>query len=182
MIYNFLMRPPSGTAHGLRAVVLSLALIAASLVAGCGESLDVANELLVTDVATGWFDNGILPDGRNKLVPQVSFKLKNSAQNRISVVTVMGVFRVLEDVEELGSSTVKAISIEGLPVGDSTQPIVMRAGLGYAGMEPRLDMLENRAFVDVEVKLFAKHRSSPWLPIGEGENPIDRQLLVEIEQ
>ena len=133
-------------------------------------------------MATGWFDNGILPDGRNKRVPQVSFKLKNSAQNRISVVTVMGVFRVLEDVEELGSSTVKAISIEGLPVGDSTQPIVMRAGLGYAGMEPRLDMLENRAFVDVEVKLFAKHRSSPWLPIGEGEYPIDRQLLVEIEQ
>ena len=159
----------------MQGTLLSLVLTAVGFSAGCGgEPLDVTSELLVTEVTTGWFDSGIQPDGRNKLVPEVAFQLKNGAQNGISIVTVMGGFRVLEDVQELGSSTVMAISADGLPVGDSTQLIVMRARLGYASTEPRLQMLQHRLFVDAKVELFAKHRSSQWLPIGE--YVIDRQL------
>ena len=166
------------TSRVLQGTLLSLVLTVVGFRSGCGgEPLDVTSELLVTDVTTGWFDSGIQPDGRNKLVPQVSFQLKNGAQNRISIVTVMGVFRVMEDVQELGSSTVMAISSEGLPVGDSTQPIVMRARLGYASTEPRLQMLQHRLFVDAKVELFAKHRGSQWLQIGE--YVIDRQLLTD---
>ncbi len=170
------MRYVYRTARVLQGTLLSLVLIAVGLSGGCAEPLDVTNELLVTGVTTGWFDSGIQPDGRNKLVPEVSFQLKNGAQNQISIVNIMGVFRVLEDVQELGSSTVMAISAEGLPVGDLTQPIVMRARLGYASTEPRLQMLQHRLFVDAKVELFAKHRGSQWLPIGE--YVIDRQLLT----
>ena len=166
------------TSRVLQGTLLSLVLTVVGFLSGCGgEPLDVTSELLVTDVTTGWCDSGIQPDGRNKLVPQVSFQLKNGAQNRISIVTVMRVFRVMEDVQELGSSTVMAISSEGLPVGDSTQPIVMRARLGYASTEPRLQMLQHRLFVDAKVELFAKHRGSQWLQIGE--YVIDRQLLTD---
>ena len=172
------MRYVYRTSRVVQGTLLSLVLTAVGFFAGCGgEPLDVTSELLVTEVTTGWFDSGIQPDGRNKLVPEVAFQLKNGAQNGISIVTVMGVFRVLEDVQELGSSTVMAISADGLPVGDSTQLIVMRARLGYASTEPRLQMLQHRLFVDAKVELFAKHRSSQWLPIGE--YVIDRQLLTD---
>src|SRR5436305_436940 len=54
----------------LAVVVLSV------LVAGCGPELEVEKALAVTEVKTGWYDAGIV-DGKNKLVPSATLKLKN---------------------------------------------------------------------------------------------------------
>ncbi|HAK56253.1 MAG: hypothetical protein QF463_03760 [Vicinamibacterales bacterium] len=164
-------------ALGARATVAAMALAAAIATAGCGESLDVANELLVTQVTTGWFDSGVLEDGKNKLVPTISFQLTNGAQDEITTVQVNGVFRrVEEDDQEWGDAFVRAIGADGLPAGDSTQPIVMRSGLGYTSDEPRLEMFQHRLFMDAKVELFAKHHGAPWVKLGE--YVIDRQLLT----
>ena len=154
------------------AAVLAIAVVAL----GCSESLDVERELLVTDITTGWFDSGILEDGKNKLVPTISFQLTNGAQSGITTVQVNGVFRRLEEEEEWGSAFVRGVGSEGLAAGDSTAPIVLRSALGYTSTEPRLEMLQHRLFVDAKVELFAKHHGAPWIKIGE--YVIDRQLLT----
>ncbi len=159
-----------------RAAGFAVLVVAAGVVAGCGESLDVKGELLVSGVTTGWFDAGVLADGKNKLVPTILFQLKNGANSTITTVQINGVFRRLEEEEEWGNAFVRAIGSEGLAAGDSTGPIVMRSSLGYTSTEPRLQMLQHSLFVDAKVELFAKHHGAQWVKVGE--YVIDRQLLT----
>ena len=79
-----LQSPHVGIRFGLRAaawrgslatVLLSLALAAAG---SCREAVDFKQTLQVTDVSGGWFDAGIV-DGKNKLVPSVSFRIRKPA-------------------------------------------------------------------------------------------------------
>ena len=88
------------------ALFLVLLAVAAS---GCGPRVDVKQALQVTDVSTGWFDAGIV-DGKNKLVPHVSFRVKNTSGETVSSVQLNAVFRVVGDVQELGSMFVRGIT------------------------------------------------------------------------
>ena len=58
------------------ALVRLLSLVAFVSFAGCGPAVDLTKGLQVTIVNTGWFDVGIV-NGQNKLVPSISFTLKN---------------------------------------------------------------------------------------------------------
>ena len=151
-------------------------VLAAGVAAGCGESLDVKRELLVTEVTTGWFDAGLLEDGKNKLVPTISFQLRNAAEGEITTVQISGVFHRLEETDEWGNAYVRAIGSEGLATGNSTRPIIIRSTFGYTSTEPRLDMLQHSLFVDAKVDLFAKHHGAQWVKLGE--YVIERQLLT----
>ena len=56
---------------------LSLVVLLVLCSAGCGASTDAVASLEPIDVVTGWFDDGIIEGGKNKLVPSVSLKLRN---------------------------------------------------------------------------------------------------------
>lgn len=156
------------------AVVLGLALASS----GCGDDVDIARALQVTDVTSGWFDAGILEDGKNKLVPSVSFRLKNAHQSEIASVQMFAKFLRVGETEEWGTPPyVRAIGPDGLPPGAATEPLVMRSNLGYTGLQPRAQMLRNRDFVDARVELFAKYRANNWVKLGEYQ--IERQLLTQ---
>ncbi len=152
-----------------------------SLGSGCSPSIDITEALVVTDITTGWFDAGILEDGKNKIVPRISFTLHNALEENVSSVRLLGSFRLVladgtEDPEELGSSTISAIDLAGLEPGSTTAAFVMQSGLGYTGTQPRLELMEHRLFQDAKLSLFAKHRSDPWLKLGE--YLIDRTLVL----
>ena len=49
-------------------------LLAVLLVAGCSRSVDVKQALEVADATSGWYDAGIV-NGKNKIVPSVTFRL-----------------------------------------------------------------------------------------------------------
>jgi hypothetical protein len=160
---------------------LTVSLLAASLyvalsMAACSAPVDLAKDLKVTDVVTGWYDAGILGDGKNKLVPSISFRLTNVGSTKVESVYVLLSFRRISEEEEWGSAYVKAIGPEGLAAGASTAPIVQRSGLGYTGEQPRNQMLQNREFVDARVQLFGKHGSAN--PVKLGEFKVERQLLT----
>jgi hypothetical protein len=156
------------------AVVASLTL-AASVVSGCGESEPEVTVLQVTDVVTGWFDAGIVK-GQNKLVPTISFRVKNAADRPISSVDLNSVFRVVGDSEQLGSKYVKGIDRNGLAPGATVGPFVLRSELGYTSEAPRTQMLQNSQFRDAQVSVFAKHGSGQWVRLAE--YTIQRQLLT----
>ena len=78
----------------------------------------------------------------------------------------VGIELLLTVAEEQGLRGAKAFDVG-----------VLRSERGYTGSESRLQMLENKEFVDARVEIFGKHGSRNWVKIGE--YTIDRQLLTE---
>jgi hypothetical protein len=162
------------------AATMALAVVlagSATVVSGCGASEpEVGTAIEVTDVVTGWFDAGIV-NGQNKLVPTISFRLKNRADRPISGVDLNSVFRVIGDEEQLGSKYVKGIDRRGLAPGGAAGPFVLRSELGYTSEAPRTQMLQNSQFKDAQVQVYAKHGSQQWVRLAE--YTIQRQLLTQ---
>jgi hypothetical protein len=145
---------------------LVLALAAAVAVAAC-ESRDVRTDLQIVDVHSGWFDAGRVDATRIKIVPGISFRLKNVSQRPISAVEVNGVFRKLDDNTIVDEHYVRAIpSNRPLDVGASTERIVLRARFGITGTETRLQMLKNSGFVDRNITVLGKGRRHQWASMG----------------
>ncbi len=150
---------------------------------GCGPKVDVKKDLAVVDVASGWFDAGIIhePDGeKNKIVPSVTFRLKNTTKNvTVGNVQINAVFHQVSDAtKEWGATWIRALSSEQpLRPGETSQQFVLRSDLGYKGPQPRLELLQNREFVDASVDINVKYGADQWVKVGTIQ--IARQLLTQ---
>lgn len=145
--------------------------------AGCGPKVDLTKGLQLAVVQTGWFDAGVV-NGQTKLVPTVSFTLKNVSSQPLGTLQVNAVFRHVNETEDWGSGFLTVSSAEGLAPGATTATLTVKSPLGYTGRDQtRLEMLANTHFVDVRVELFAKYSSTQWVRIGLV--PIARELLTK---
>jgi hypothetical protein len=161
----------------MRALARTLPLAAVVLFAGCGPSVDLTKGLQVTIVNTGWYDVGII-NGQNKLVPSVSFNLKNVSEQKLSTLQVNAIFRRVTENDEWGSGFLTAAGSEGLAPGATSTTLTVKSPLGYTGSDQsRQEMLQNSHFVDAKVELFAKYGSTQWARLGSF--PIQRQLLAK---
>ena len=160
----------------------ALALVVSA--AGCSPSVDLKQALQVTDVTAGYFDAGIV-DGKNKLVPSVSFKLKKSVSDSLRPLSVNVSFKQLPQAGTAvppGSPAENdwdEVFLQNVPFeGNDSALLTFKAKNGYTGDPPqtRADMLKNRYFQDVRVHVFAKHSASQWVEIATLELP--RQLLL----
>jgi hypothetical protein len=143
----------------------------------CGPTVDLSKGLQVLNVSTGWFDAGIV-NGQNKLVPSMSFELRNASSQRLLVLQVNALFRRVTEKEEWGSGFLTVVGSEGLAPGATTPALTVRSQNGYTGADQtRDDMLHNSQFVDAEVELFAKYGSTQWKRIGE--YPVARRLITK---
>src|SRR5437899_4850746 len=107
---------------------LLLGLLSAS--AACGPTVDLAKGLQVAVVSTGWFDAGIV-NGQNKLVPTVSFTLKNVSDQKLVTLQINALFRRAGENDEWGSAFLTAVGSDGLAPGASTPPLTAKSQLGY---------------------------------------------------
>jgi hypothetical protein len=157
----------------------TLRLVLASLVLAAGVGCDHANPvdlLEPVDLVTGWYDAGIV-EGKNKLVPSVSLRLRNKSDRPVSSVQVNAVFRRVGEGQGWGEHFGWAIQRDQLPPGATTEPLVLRSQLGYTGEQPRLQMLQNKEFVDAKVEIFLRQGSQVWAKLAEFQ--IARQLLTQ---
>jgi len=156
-----------------RACLLSLLFLSP----GCGPTVDLAKGLQVQDVSTGWFDAGIV-NGKNKLVPSISLKLKNVSDRKLSMLQVNALFRRVTEKDEWGSGFMTAAGSEGLAPGAATETLTIKSQLGYTGSDQsRQEMLKNSRFVDAKVELSAKYGSAQWVRIGDFA--VTRQLIAK---
>jgi hypothetical protein len=155
---------------------LALCIVIALVSASCGPKVDLSAGLQVLDVSTGWRDTGMV-NGQNKLVPSVTFKLKNTSDQPLPVLQMNVLFRRVNEDTEWGSGFVTVAGSEGLKPGDTSQSLTVNSQLGYTGTEPRQEMLANSQFVDAKVQLFSKYASTQWVKIGE--YPVTRVLLAQ---
>jgi len=75
------------------ALVVTVAVLPL-LAAGCGKPVDLKQVLQVTDLSGGYHDAGVV-EGRNKIVPSVSFRLKKSTDDSLRPLSVNVVFKQL---------------------------------------------------------------------------------------
>lgn len=165
--------------------ILAPAVLLAVLTAGCGQPVDLKQALQVTDLTGGYHDAGIV-DGRNKLVPTLTFRLKKSTDADIRPLSLNVVFKKLPKPGTAvpPGSPAEAdwdeVYVQSVPFdGNQTAPITIRTTAGYTGDPPqsRADILTHSMFQDVRVHVFAKHSATQWVEIGTFDIP--RQVLAQ---
>src|SRR5215210_6346614 len=150
-----------------------VAMLVASVPA-CGSRVDVAAALQLESVTTGWVDAESNSD-THKIVPAVSFRVKNASATTLAPLQVNAIFRRVGDHNEWSNAMITAAGSAGLPPAASTGPLVIKGALGYTGTDPQWDMLHNSQFVDATVDVFARYGSQQWTRMGEF--PIARQIV-----
>jgi hypothetical protein len=145
-----------------------------ALGAACRPAADLRAGLQVEITSSGWVDVGVV-DGKNKLVPTVSLKLKNVSARTLPVLQVNASFHRATDMGEWGSGYRMVVGSSGLASGAVTETLTITSQLGYTGTDSAADLLDNSRFVDATVDLFAKYGSSEWTPVGEYR--VARQLI-----
>ena len=155
--------------------------------AGCGPNVDLKQVLQITDISGGYFDAGVV-EGRNKLVPSITFTLHKNTDTAIRPLSLNIAFKKLpiqgqapaagaaaeEDWEEV---YIQSVAFDA----NTTKPLTVRPKVGYTGDPPqsRADMLKNSQFRDIRVHIFAKHSASQWVEIAQFDLP--RRLLTAQE-
>jgi predicted transglutaminase-like cysteine proteinase len=108
---------------------LSVLLVILLTATGCNRGADAMTALEPVDVVTGWFDAGIVEGNLNKLVPSVSLKLRNKANEPVRSVQINAIFKRVNEPEMWGEHFTWAIQREPLAAGATTDDIVLRSGL-----------------------------------------------------
>jgi len=165
------------TPSRIRKAGFAVVVFAAMFTVSCGSSVDAVASLEPIDVVTGWFDDGIIEGGKNKLVPSVSLKLRNKTDRSLSSIQINAIFKRVGETQMWGEYFGWAVTRNPeLAAGAETNLMVMRSTLGYTGDQPRMQMLQNHEFVDAKVEIFLKRGSKAWAKLAE--YPIQRQLLT----
>lgn len=150
------------------------ALVIAAGASACGPAGTV-QQLVFTDVATGYYDEGVV-NGENKIVPQISFRLQNSGTEPVGGVQLNVHFRV-DDADGNMDEQLTRVPGDAIAPGETSDAMTVRSKVGYTSLQSRAEMLQNSAFRDVRVRVFAKSGSSQWAQIGEFT--VDRTLLPQ---
>ena len=152
----------------LVACLLPLALAGA---ASCSQPVDFKQALQVTEVSGGWYDFGIV-DGKNKLVPSVTFRIKKPADVRLNSVSLNVHFKKIVDPSKPGlegEQEFEEVFLQMVAFAEGTQTALMtvRSPTGVTGDVPqtRAEMLQHRLFQDVRARVFAKQSSTTWVDL-----------------
>jgi hypothetical protein len=152
----------------LAACLLPLALAGA---ASCSQPVDFKQTLQVTDVSGGWYDFGIV-DGKNKLVPSITFRIKKPANVRLNSVSLNVHFKKVVDPSKPGlegEQEFEEVFLQTVAFAEGTQTALMtvRPPTGVTGDAPqtRAEMLQHRLFQDVRARVFAKQSSTTWVDL-----------------
>ncbi len=171
----------------MRNFATAVVILAALLAGRCSKPVDLKQSLQVIDLAGGYHDAGVV-NGKNKLVPSVTFRLKKPSGVDVTPLSLNVAFKQLPEAGA-GPAVPPASSaetdwdekfVQSVPFdGDQTKPLTFMSEPGYTADPPqsRADILKHRLFRDVRVHIFAKHSASQWVEIGAFDVP--RQLLTQ---
>lgn len=151
---------------------LLLMLLAA---AACTRQVDIKQTFRVTDLAGGYYDAGVV-DGKNKLIPTVSFRIDKSTSEEIRPLSINVLFKQVKGGtdEEWDDVFLQRVDFND---GNRTQLLTLRPTAGVTGDPPqsRAEMLKNSYFIDIRAVIFAKQSSSNWVELARFDIP--RQIL-----
>jgi hypothetical protein len=149
------------------------------LIAGsaCGPQPDLKAVKLVPGLS-GYYDDGIVQEGRdkgqNRLLPSVTFRLKNDGTLPVDYLDLTVAFWRLNDDGELDSKLIQGVGRAPLAPGATSDSITVRSDVGYTSPAVPAEFFLMRDFVDFKVKVFARRAGTN---VTLGELPVERRLL-----
>ncbi len=157
-------------------VIIILAVIVAAVAHFTGlwktmshEELEGSFEIL--DIDTKWVKKVYQPwPPKLKLVPAISFRVKNVSDRPLKYVYFHANFKIRDDISNLGHGFLEAIRGEPLLPGETSEPILLQSDFGFEGTN--LEHFKTSAFFKskvIDVQLFAKSQGSQYVPAGEWE-------------
>jgi hypothetical protein len=123
----------------------------------CAPDVDLKKGLQILDVSTGWFDAGLV-NGQNKLVPAITFKLKNVSDQKLSVIQVNVLFKQVNNPAEWGSGLLSVVGSKGLAPGATTETLMVKSDH------------------DARIEFSAKYGSVQWTRLADF--PVTRTLIA----
>lgn len=156
--------------HG-RLLALASALL---LTLSCSAPVDLKQVLQVTDVSVGYFDAGVTDAGQNKLVPSVSFRLRDTS-GKLSRVALNIMFRLVDTGDDNDEIFIQRVDFKD----GQTELLTVRSTAGFTGDPPqsRADMLKNVKFRDMDAVILVRQVSAQWLELHRMR--IERQLITK---
>ena len=155
-----------------------LVLLACSLwltaAAACGPEPDLAASLKLVPEISGYYDPGLQPDGQNKLVPSMTFRIKNEGPLPINYVDIVIAYWPVGADGEKDSLQIKGIGSTALEPGQTSEPFTVRSSVGYLSPMPRAEFFQSSYYTGFIIKVFAK-RKGKTTPLGEF--PVEARLL-----
>ena len=148
--------------------------LAVGVTAGCN-SVDLATQVQVVDVSSGYYDNGLTSAGLNHLVPSVTFSLRNISDREVSSIDMVVMYWAAGQDTEQDESLLKVVGGGGLPAGATSEPVVSRSRIGFTLAAARAELFNHSQFRDWTAKLFLK-RGGKIVPAGE--HKIEHKLLL----
>jgi hypothetical protein len=142
--------------------------------AACSGGPDLKTALKLVPGLTGYYDDGPTPDGKNKIVPLLTFQLQNTSDQPITHVDIAIAFWRVSDDGELESKEIRGIGGTALEPGATSEAFTVRSSVGYTYPGPRSEFFTNSQWVDFKVRLFAKKRGRTF-PLGEVM--VERRLI-----
>jgi hypothetical protein len=151
-------------------------LVASAIALGasaCGPDVNLTTALELQVKESGYFDAG-LKDGKTRLLPTLTFVLRNTTAEPIASVQLLLSYIPAGSDGELDSLTVTGIGPDALAGNATSAPIVARSPVGFGLEGARADFFSHSMFKDFTVKVFAKKRTG-FMPLGEFK--VDRRIL-----
>jgi hypothetical protein len=157
--------------------LLCLVALIFTAASSCGQQVDFKQALQVTDISGGWYDFGIV-DGKNKLVPTMSFRITKSPDAQVRTLDLNVHFKWIapenpaskEEETELAEVFLQRVEFSD---GNQTPRLTVRPDTGFTGDAPqtRAEMMTHRLFRDVRARVFAKQSSTTWVELASYDIP-----------
>jgi hypothetical protein len=144
----------------------------------CEPAIDLATGLKLVSALTGYYDNGLNANKESHYLPSITFQLKNEADTPLANVDVTVAFWTKGDAgHETDSKFIRGIRSTPLAPGATSEPITVRATVGYTSPIYGDGIFKHPEFKDMIVKVFAKRQGKTT---KLDERDIDRRVLPSV--
>ncbi|MCU0287311.1 MAG: cupredoxin domain-containing protein [Acidobacteria bacterium] len=146
------------------AIILAI-LFYKSVILDTMSAKEVADSIELVWHDTKWVEKESTPN-EVKVVPSITFKIKNTGKRALEYLNLEGVFEIEETGKILSDGATQAFRDKPLLPGEVSDNIFIKAFFGYSG-RTKAQIIENKEWKQIRVKIFARTKGSSPVAIGE---------------
>jgi len=135
----------------------------------------VEQSIVITDAETGWIEGkSELKEQAVRILPYISFKVKNSGKDPLHFVNFESVFEFQSDGKTQTTGFYAAFE-QPLSPGETSGVILIKGVNGYTATTKEAFYRNKEKWLKVNAKLFARTKGSPHVRIGE-MYPVEQKI------
>ena len=155
---------------------LVLCLTAAT---ACDSQPDLSTTLQFVPGITGYRLAGLSPDKQNRLVPSITFQLKNIGDVDLTNVDLSIAFWIVGADGETDSKQIRGITSTPLKAGSISESVTVDSRVAYTSAVTTNEAFTSTTYKDFIVKVFAKRRGKTT---RLGEYKVEPRVLPTVPQ